>query len=399
MRRGPSWLTVAVVDETRTAPFPLRLSSRQWVALDVTLAVAVGLTTVVGILVVTPEPHPAGPAWNALRIAGAVVLAGALPWRRRYPARVLGVVVAGVAVLVALGTKGPALLVLVLAMYTLASEGGLTRRASFSALVATAVTMAVAALAAGPDWGSLLTGPLLAVAGWLAGENARSRRAQAAAAVVEREDRVRRAATDERMRIARELHDVIAHAMSVIAVRSGVARMVLDTQPDQAREALGIIEETSREALQQMRQLVGVLRQPGDASDLGPAPGLVDLPGLVEGIGQAGVAVDVRVEGPPRRLPPALDLSVYRIIQEALTNVARHAGPTSAVLRIAYSPESIELEVTDHGAAAPVSSNGGGHGLLGMRERVTLYGGELSAGPTADGFRVLARLPIAGGAE
>jgi signal transduction histidine kinase len=301
-------------------------------------------------------------------------------------------------VLVALGTKGPALLVLALAIYTLASRGGLTRRASLTALAATAVVMAVAALAAGPDWGALVTGPLLATAGWLAGENARSRRAQAAAAGIEREDRVRRAATDERMRIARELHDVVAHAMSVIAVRSGVARMVLDTQPDQAREALGIIEDTSREALQQMRQLVGVLREPGDTSDLGPAPGLEDLPGLVDGIGQAGVAVDVRVEGRPRRLPPALDLSVYRVIQEALTNVVRHAGPTSAELRVAYSPESIEVEITDHGEAAPVF-NGGGHGLVGMRERVAAYGGELSAGPTADGFRVRARLPITGGVE
>jgi signal transduction histidine kinase len=204
------------------------------------------------------------------------------------------------------------------------------------------------------------------------------------------------------MRIARELHDVVAHAMSIIAVRSGVARMALDTRPEEAREALGIIEDTSRQALQGLRLLVGVLRRfepEGAPAELQPAPGLTDLPELVTQITQGGVTVDVQVEGDPRRLLPGVDLCAYRIIPEVLTNVVRHAGPAAATLTLRYLRDEVVVEVTDDGllrgrALSPApASDGGGHGLVGMSERVAVYGGQLVAGPTPCGFRILARIP------
>jgi signal transduction histidine kinase len=187
-------------------------------------------------------------------------------------------------------------------------------------------------------------------------------------------------------------------------VRSGVARLALQTRPREAGEALGIIEDTSRQALQELRSIVGVLRSA--ESDTAPArrepsPGLADLQQLVAQIGEAGVPVRLRVEGEPRRLPAGLDLSAYRIVQEALTNVVRHAAPATAELTLRYLPAEITIEVTDNGrnrrptATGGQSGSGSGHGLIGMRERVTLYGGKLQAEPLPTGFHVLARIPIA----
>jgi signal transduction histidine kinase len=258
----------------------------------------------------------------------------------------------------------------------------------------------------GPDWSAAVLAPALAVIGWLAAENVRARRAYVqgvAERATERErEQARRASAEERVRIARDLHDVVAHAMSIIAVRSGVARMVLDVRPEEAREALGIIEGTSRQAMAEMRLLVGVLRDADGEdpqADRGPAPGLASLPGLVTQISQAGVPVGVRVEGEPRPLSPGVDLSAYRIVQEALTNVVRHAAPATAELTLRYSPGEVVIEVTDNGqtdlkpAPRARAADGAGHGIAGMRERVAVYGGKLLAGPTASGFRVLARIP------
>jgi signal transduction histidine kinase len=282
------------------------------------------------------------------------------------------------------------------------------------ALVAVALVVGVLVVGTlpapgGPDGSGALIGLALTTVGWLAGENTRARRSYAkgvAERTAERqresEERARRAGTEERMRIARELHDVVAHAMSIIAVRSGVARMALDTRPDDTREALGIIEETSRQALHELRLLVGVLRrfESDDADpELQPAPGLIDLPELVTQITQAGVTVDVHVDGDPRRLLPGVDLSAYRIIQEALTNVVRHASPAAADLTLRYQSDAVVIEVIDdglvrgRGSTVPPSVDGGGHGLVGMRERVALYGGHLVAEPTPSGFRILARIP------
>jgi len=241
--------------------------------------------------------------------------------------------------------------------------------------------------------------------GWLAGENARARRSYALALAeraAERErERARRTAVEERARIARELHDVVAHAMSVIAVRSGVARMISGTQPDQATEALGIIETISRQSLGELRRIVAVLRQAEepDGEELGPAPGLAALSELVSQIAAAGVRVEVCVDGEARPLPPTEDLTAYRIAQEALTNVVRHSGAATANLWVRYQPGAVEIECVDLGGQHPrppgAELANGGHGIVGMRERVALYGGELSAGPTGRGFRVLARIPVA----
>jgi signal transduction histidine kinase len=246
--------------------------------------------------------------------------------------------------------------------------------------------------------------------GWLAGENTRAGRIyaaqqaeraaeKAAAAEAERAEQVQRALADERAQIARELHDIVAHAMSVIAVRSGVARMVIDTDPQQAREALAIIETTTRRSLHEMRLLVSMLRDAEDhRAELSPVPGLGDLDRLVADTAAAGVTVEVTIDGTGHGLSQAADLSAYRIVQEALTNVVRHAGPTRARVQISYRPGELGIEVTDDGpggqAPPPVSSRtGSGHGLIGMRERAALFGGQLSAGPHAGGFRVTASLP------
>jgi signal transduction histidine kinase len=180
--------------------------------------------------------------------------------------------------------------------------------------------------------------------------------------------------------------------------------MVIDSDPAQARDALAIIEITTRRALHEMRLLVGMLRDPGDRpAELSPVPGLADLDRLIADTAVAGVAAEVDIEGEVRPLPPAADLSAYRIVQEALTNVVRHAGPTRARVLIGYRPGGLSIEVADEGPRAtrpsdraprPIARTGGGHGLIGMRERAALFGGKLEAGPHAGGFRVRASIPV-----
>jgi signal transduction histidine kinase len=270
-----------------------------------------------------------------------------------------------------------------------------------------AVTMSAAWVGAG-YWAasSVLATALSVVAGWLAGENIRSRRIYATAVALrnaerelEREERSQRAVAEERILIARELHDIVAHAMSVITVRAGVARFVMDENPEEATEALEIIETTARRALEEMRLLVGVLRNVEiDEGELGPAPGVASIGDLIDQAGHAGVKVTVELVGETRSLPSGADLSVYRIIQEALTNVVRHAGPTNAQLRIEYHDDEIVVDIIDEGGRRwnppHVDLASGGHGLIGMRERVALYGGVLSVGPHGRGFEVRASLPI-----
>ena len=244
---------------------------------------------------------------------------------------------------------------------------------------------------------------------WLAGWTLRRRRArwaelQARAERLEREreEEARRAVTEERLRIARELHDVIAHSMSVIAVQSAVGNHVIDSQPAEARQALAAIEATSRSALTEMRRLLGVLRQEGEPrGSLTPAPGLADLSALAGQVRDAGLTVWINVDGQRGPVPPGIDLSAYRIIQEALTNVIKHAAAAPASVTIRYRPDSVTVEIADQGAGAPAVGvpaprAGSGHGIIGMRERVAVFGGEFSAGPGADGgFRVRACFPIA----
>ena len=212
----------------------------------------------------------------------------------------------------------------------------------------------------------------------------------------EREERARRAVVDERLRIARELHDVVAHSMSVIAVQAGVGHHVLDSQPEEARRALAAIETTSRAALTEMRRLLGVLREEGQPrAALSPAPGLADVPQLLTQVRQAGLDVTSIVTGQPADAPTPVGLTAYRIVQEALTNVLKHGGPRARV-SIQYGPDEVRLEICDDGRRHPAPRQPAeGHGLIGMRERVAVFGGRLSAGSQPDGgYRVAAWLPI-----
>ncbi|HEY8408987.1 MAG TPA: sensor histidine kinase [Gaiellaceae bacterium] len=210
----------------------------------------------------------------------------------------------------------------------------------------------------------------------------------------EREVAAREAVVEERARIARELHDAIAHNVSMMVVQAGAERRVLDASQTSTRDVLETLEEIGRNALTEMRRLVGMLRT-DDEDPLAPQPGLGDLPTLVGQVCEAGLPVDFRVEGEPRTLPVGLELSAYRIVQEALTNALKHAGDARASVRVRYADDSLELEVVDDGAGALVELGSGGHGLVGMRERVALYGGRFEAGRRpAGGFTVRVLLPI-----
>jgi signal transduction histidine kinase len=239
---------------------------------------------------------------------------------------------------------------------------------------------------------------------WLIGDNLRVRRAytrqleeRAAELEKEREDRAVRAVAEERARIARELHDVVAHYVSVMVVQSAGARRVIDKDPRSAQVALEAVEAAGRTALAEMRRMLEVLRT--DDPGMGPQPSLDDLETLVGHVRDAGLPVEVRVEGSTCCLPAGMDLVAYRIVQEALTNTVKHGGKAKASVTVRYLPDTLEIEVVDdgRGAAAPLISGsaGGGHGLIGMHERVALFGGSLQAGPVlTGGYRVLARLPI-----
>jgi signal transduction histidine kinase len=210
----------------------------------------------------------------------------------------------------------------------------------------------------------------------------------------EREFRAKEAVAEERARIARELHDVVGHSVSVMTVQASAVRRLLRPDQEREREALEIVEQTGREALAEMRRLVGVLRRPEEAPALAPQPSLEHLDRLVAQARESGLPVELRIEGEQEQLPPGVDLTAYRLVQEGLTNAIKHARATRADVLVRYSDGAVEVSVTDDGAGGG-DGGGGGHGLVGMRERVTLYGGELESGPRAGGGYVLrARLPV-----
>src|SRR4051794_38126073 len=286
------------------------------------------------------------------------------------------------------------------------------RRRSTIALVATVAAM-VTALATQPDHvvtSSDWTSSLLAVAvAWLAGENQRSRRARwvaledrAAMLENEREERDRRAVAEERLRIARDLHDIVSHAMSVIAVQAGSGNALLDRDPEGARRSLLNVETASRGALVEMRRMLGVLRDDDDAPGTrAPAPSLANLNDLVARVRDAGLGVELHVDADIPLLPGSVDLAAYRIVQESLTNVMKHGGAV-AVVNVSSSGSELCVDISDNGrpgngqAEHPVRESTR-QGIIGMRERVALYGGQFRAGPRAEGgFSVVARLPVDG---
>ncbi len=211
-----------------------------------------------------------------------------------------------------------------------------------------------------------------------------------------RELHVRTAALGERVRLAREIHDVVAHSVSVMVIQAAGARIVMDSDPLRADTSLRSVERAGREALAEMRRLLGVLADSEELRMLAPQPGLEDLPELVSSTCSAGLNASIRVEGEPVAVSAGLSLCAYRVVQEALTNALKHAGPTEAEVNVRWSPDALELQVTDAGRGASVPVTGpGGHGIDGMRERATLHGGSLDAGPVpGGGFIVRARIPL-----
>jgi signal transduction histidine kinase len=225
-------------------------------------------------------------------------------------------------------------------------------------------------------------------------EEADEARERAARAEREREARARAAVTEERARIARELHDVVGHSVSVMTVQASAVRRLLRPDQKREREALLVVERTGREALAEMRRMVGVLRRPEEAPALAPQPSVEHVDKLIEQAREAGLPVELRVEGDPLPLPAGVDLTAYRLVQEGLTNALKHARAERAEVIVRYEDGAIEVAVSDNGRGRG-SDDGGGHGLVGMRERVAVYGGELDAGPGPEGgFRLRAKLPV-----
>ena len=251
--------------------------------------------------------------------------------------------------------------------------------------------------------GELVFVPVLFAIGWLAGFALRERAAQAEEAEEralraerEREAASRIAVAEERARIARELHDIVAHAVSVMVLQVGAVRHNLPQALEEDRDALKGVEQSGRTALAEMRRLLGAMRNDGDGAELAPQPGLDRLDALLDEVGRAGLPVELHVDGDPVPLPRAADLSVYRIVQEGLTNALKHAGASRAEVTLRYEPDELQIDVRDDGAGA-APSDGLGHGLVGVRERVKIYGGEMSAGTaTGGGFLLSARLPLSG---
>ncbi len=396
------------------------LRQPRWIAIDVVCTVL--LAGVYGVEFNQPADLTGVPQGVAALIVAVAVLPAAA--RRRWPRTALALVVAGGAAVAALSFSPDPPLAVGFVLYLIPLR--FARREAWWLLAGSLLVTAAGDIAFGlarhgayrpggtrAAAGLLLESGLLLAGAWLFGYLARLRRAYSAGLREQAEQQAReqlaearRANSEERLRIARELHDVVAHSMSVIAVQAGVANYVAGTRPEEAARALSSIEETSRGALREMRALLGVLRNEetpgaGPGAGLVPAPGLADLKALADRTADAGVRVDLDIHGDRPPLPAGLDLAAYRVIQEAITNVIKHAATDRCRVAVGYADQSLNLEITDSGiGAAPGTPGlGTGHGITGMRERVGMYGGEFSAAPQPEGgFRVSARFPLTGAA-
>ena len=394
------------------------LREPHWTAIDV--ACTVLLAGVYGVEFNQPADMTGVPQGLAALIVAVAVLPAAA--RRRWPRTALALVVAGGAAVAALSFSPDPSLAAGFVLYLVPLR--FARREALWLLAGSLLVTAAGDIAFGlarhgiygqggtrAAAGLLLESGLLLAGAWMIGYLARLQRAYSAGLREQAEQRAReqlaearRANSEGRLRIARELHDVVAHSMSVIAVQAGVANYVAGTRPEEAARALSSIEETSRGALREMRALLGVLRNEGTSgagsgAGLIPAPGLAALKTLADRTAEAGVRVDLDIHGDRPALPAGLDLAAYRVIQEAITNVIKHAATDRCRVAVGYADEFLDLEVTDNGTGAARSTPGPGtgHGITGMRERVGMYGGKFSAAPRPDGgFRVSARFPLTG---
>jgi signal transduction histidine kinase len=340
---------------------------------------------------------------DALSVLLTVFVALPYYFRRRSPLPVLLISeVCVVALTVREYQTGAAPSVLLVGVYTVAAWSPRGDRVVGAIGLVAGLTIVAIVGIPGAGGADTLFNFVLFAAAYLFGSSMRNRRlyseqleARAKALENDREEDARRAVAEERLRIAQDLHDVVAHSMGVIAVQAGVGAHVIDSDPQEAKRSLEAISRTSRSTLAEIRQMLGVLRDDTGAS-YAPAPGLADLDRLVRDVEDAGLEVEVRRDGEQTELPPGVEFTAYRIVQEALTNVLKHAGPARATVSVGYEPGALRLEVLDDGRGVNGRAASGGHGLMGMRERVAVYGGTLEAGPcTGGGFRVAVRLPYA----
>jgi signal transduction histidine kinase len=395
-------------------PLTDRLSSRQWLVIDcVVAALAAGIMWVsVGRHGVRYHAPPPGPALFAVLATAPVAV------RRIWPGPVFAVVLVASSVLTAFGRATAVLdVTLCMAVYMVTVRS--RRPAAVAILVLTEAALGAALLVYAIP-GLMLVDRvhalLAAGAIWFVADSVRERRRylaglaeQAARRQQAEAERNRQAVREERVRIARELHDVVAHSLGVVTVQAGVGRRIGAAAPAEALRALRAVEVTGRSALEELRRILGLLRDDDTQPSLAPAPGIADLDELAEVVRAAGTPVSLAVTGDVAALPPAAALTVYRIIQEALTNVVKHAGGAAAAVRLAAGPDGVRIVVTDEGrpvvASTVVASTGaaagpgmaGRHGIVGMRERAAVFGGTLDAAPVpGGGFRVTAFLPVHG---
>jgi signal transduction histidine kinase len=352
---------------------------------------------------VVTASHLGGPL--ALNVVLAAAMAPLVLLRRTRPL----LMVIGVAVAVMVDqlflTSPPDLTVMVLlVIFTVYSVGAYSDQAPALVGVALIVALFLAVAALRHEGDVLFPIGVFVILPWLGGRSlrnhtllARELAEKADRARLAREEDERRAVQAERAHVARELHDVLAHNLSVMVIHASAARRVVARDPDAAANSAELIRRTGREALDELRQLFGPVRR-GDGESLDASPGLANLERLAERTHRAGVPVDLRVEGPPLELPPGVDFAAYRVVQEALTNAIKHAAGARATVIVRYEPGDVVLEVLDDGPGpAGNGSSGEGHGLLGMRERVALYGGRLETGRRrGGGFAVRVRLPVGG---
>jgi signal transduction histidine kinase len=356
-----------------------------------------------------PGHRPFDAGAFALVTASAVVLA----WRQRYPLAVLALAFAITFSYFVIGyADGPIWLALLIAYFTAATRGhrmaaAIAAVAGFGFLpwldyllrngpIPSMVGLAALANATKAAGLASLGAVLLVVLG--AGEIARIRRERSAAAARFQEEEARRRATEERLRIARELHDSLGHYLSLISVQSGVALNLNQHLPEQARSSLAAVKQASKDALGELRSVLEILRKDADSAPQSPAPALNRLDDLVAHASAPGLEVRAEIEGGVRRLPFGVDAAGYRIVQEALTNVTRHAGPGTATVRVTYGEEDLTVQVDDDGRGPAGHQRASGNGISGMRERVSALGGQFYAGPRpGGGFRIRAQLPVNGG--
>jgi signal transduction histidine kinase len=377
----------------------LRMLQRHPAASDAVLALVLAVFVLQDVLLSNGD-YLTGQ--KSVYVPAAVLMTAPLAWRRRAPLLVTAVVMAALAAQsLLLPSSAPypdsELVPLLVAVYSVAAHGR-----GRTPVVGIAISLAAGLVWVGADDFFL---PVVAFGGaWLAGRLVQKRQVYADALEErarvlerEREANARMAAAEERVRLARELHDVVGHSVSVMVVQAGAERLALGDGRPQTREALLAIERTGREALTEMSRLLGLLRQGDERLALAPRPSLAQIGPLVQSVRDTGVSIAVSVEGEPLTLSPSLDISAYRVVQEALTNVVKHAEAAHASVVVRYRAGEVEIEVTDDGRGVP-NGNGAGYGLLGMRERVELHGGTLDAAGGSDGgFVVKALLPFAAG--